>query len=89
MKVYGSVFVTTILFSPFFGKYINTIGSRSLFIYGTFLAGSTSVLFGFLQWVNDPEAFLGLSLAIRFFSAIGEAAFFCAVYPLATQVRFR
>jgi MFS family permease len=45
------VFITTILFSPIFGKYINTIGSRNLFLYGTFLAGSTNILFGFLQYV--------------------------------------
>ena len=43
------MFITTIIFSPIFGKYINSIGSQNLFLYGTFLAGSTNVLFGFLQ----------------------------------------
>ena len=85
-QVYGSVFITTIIFSPIFGKFINSIGSRNLFLYGTFLAGSTTALFGFLEFVNGSTAFFVLSLSIRVVSAIGESAFFCAIYPLATSV---
>ncbi len=101
------MFVTTILFSPIFGKYIHTIGSRNLFLYGTFLAGSSNVLFGFLEYVEETRTFFVLSMAIRLVfqkaknhsapalifiilrivSAVGEAAFFCAIYPLATQVK--
>ena len=66
--VYGSAFVTTIVFSPIFGKYIEVIGSRKLFLYGTFLAGATNVLFGFLQWIEDQNLFLALSLSIRIVS---------------------
>ena len=63
--VYGSAFVTTIAFSPVFGKYIQLIGSRKLFLYGTFLAGATNVLFGFLQWIKNPQSFLALSIIGR------------------------
>lgn len=84
--VYGSVFITTILSSPFFGKYIDKIGSRSMFLGGAFLAGSTNVLFGCLQWVTGTNAFFGLSLAIRFVSALGESAFFSSIYPLVMRV---
>jgi len=83
--VYSSVFITTIIFSPIFGKYIGYLGSRRLFIYGTFVAGATNILFGFLEWVEDSTSFLALSLSIRIVSAIGESAFFCAIYPLATK----
>lgn len=83
--VYGSAFVTTIVFSPIFGKYIEVIGSRKLFLYGTFLAGATNVLFGFLQWIEDQNLFLALSLSIRIVSAIGESAFFSSIYPLITK----
>ena len=58
----------------------------SLFAGGTFLAGATTVLFGFLQWVEGAYTFMGLSLAIRIVSAIGESAFFSAIYPLITNV---
>jgi len=83
-SVYGSAFVTTIIFSPIFGKYIEAIGSRKLFLYGTFSAGATNVLFGFLQWIDDQNLFLALSLCIRIVSAIGESAFFSSIYPLIT-----
>ena len=63
--VYGSAFVTTIVFSPVFGKYIQLIGSRKLFLCGTFLAGAINVLFGFLQWINNPQSFLVLSIIGR------------------------
>jgi len=49
------------------------------------LIGLTNVLFGLLQWVEDSTSFLALSLTIRIVSAIGESAFFCAVFPLATK----
>lgn len=83
--VYGSVFLTTIAFSPLFGKYIEYLGARRLFLYGTFLAGSTNILFGMLQWVEEASSFLILSLSIRIVSAIGEAAFFSSVIPLVTR----
>ncbi|TRY71976.1 hypothetical protein TCAL_12664 [Tigriopus californicus] len=83
--VYGSVFITSIIFAPIFGKYIEKIGSRKLFLYGTFVAGAANTIFGFLQWVDNRVPFLALSLLIRIISAIGEAAFFSAVYPIAAQ----
>ena len=61
--------------------------TRHLFLYGTFLAGATNIIFGFLEWVEKSGPFLALSLLIRMVSAIGESAFFSAVYPLATKVR--
>ena len=83
--VYSSVFITTIVFSPLLSKYISKIGAKNLFVYGTFLAGSTNVLFGFLQWVTHKWTFLGLSLSIRICSAVGEAALFSSAYPLAVE----
>ena len=66
--VYGCAFVTTIVFFPLFGKYIESIGSRKLFLYGTSLAGTTNILFGFLQWIDDPKVFLVLSQIVRIIS---------------------
>ena len=85
-QVYGSVFFTTIVFSPIFGKYIERIGSRNLFLLGTLIAGIGNIGFGFLQWVDNTYPFLTLSLIIRIISAMGEAAFFTAVYPLTVDV---
>ena len=75
------------MFSPIFGKYIERIGSRNLFLLGTLIAGIGNISFGFLQWVDNTYPFLTLSLIIRIISAMGEAAFFTAVYPLTVDVR--
>ncbi len=40
-----------------------------------------------LQYVNESKTFFILSLAVRIVSAVGESAFFCAIYPLATEVK--
>ena len=74
------------MFSPIFGKYIERIGSRNLFLLGTLIAGIGNIAFGFLQWVDQTYPFLTLSLIIRIISAMGEAAFFTAVYPLTVDV---
>ena len=84
-QVYGSFF-TTIVFSPIFGKYIDCIGSKNLFLVGTLIAGVSNIGFGLLQWVDKTYPFLALSIIIRIVSAMGEAAFFTAVYPLTIDV---
>ena len=86
-KVYGSTFFTTVVFSPVFGKYIKRIGSRNLFLLGTFIAGTANIGFGFLQWIDKAYPFLMLSIIIKIISGMGEAAFFTAVYPLTFEVR--
>ncbi|XP_040583649.1 MFS-type transporter SLC18B1 isoform X1 [Lepeophtheirus salmonis] len=83
--VYSVAFITTIIFAPIFGKHISRIGSKQLFIGGTFLAGTTNILFGLLEWVYDRTSFFALSMAIRIVTATGEAAFFSSIYPLAAQ----
>ena len=80
--VYSSTFLTFMLCSPIFGKYIEIIGSRKMFLLGTLIAGIGNTSFGLLQWVDGKHAFLGLSLIIRIISAMAEAALFTAVSPL-------
>ena len=86
-QVFSSVFVVTIIFSPLFGKNLAKLGSRPLFLGGSFVTGVTTIMFGLLQWVEDGTTFFWLSLSIRIFSAIGESAYFSALYPLVAQVK--
>jgi len=83
--VFSSVFVVTIIFAPLFGKYLAKLGSRPLFLCGTLTTGTTTIIFGLLQWVEDGTLFFWLSLIIRILSAIGESAYFSALYPLVAQ----
>ena len=86
LQVFSSVFVVTIIFAPLFGKYLAKLGSRPLFLCGTLTTGTTTIIFGLLQWVEDGTLFFWLSLIIRILSAIGESAYFSALYPLVAQV---
>ena len=71
--VIGSVYVTVILSTPFFGKYIQKLGARRFLILGSFLVGSGNFVFGFLDLVQDTTAFFLLSIVIRFVIALGDS----------------
>ena len=81
--VLGSVFITTIIITPLFGKYIEMLGARWFLIAGTFIVGVGNFLFGFLSQVEDKNTFFLLSIIIRIITAIGESAVAPASYPLA------
>ena len=79
----GSVFITTIIFTPIFGKYIQILGARKFLIIGTFIIGLGNFTFGFLSKVADKNTFFALSIVIRVITAIGESAVGATAYPLA------
>ena len=81
--VLGSVFITTIIFTPIFGKYIDVLGARKFLILGCFVVGVGNISFGFLESVQDTQLFFALSIVIRVITAIGESAVAPAAYPLA------
>ena len=83
--VLGSVFITTIIFTPIVGKYIDILGARKFLIIGCFIVGVGNVSFGFLADVNNTNTFFALSIVIRVITAIGEAAVAPASYPLASK----
>jgi len=79
---YGFVFgiypLVMFLVSPFCGKYMNKIGPKFMINVGMFISGSTIVLFGFLDDVNDKNDFIILSFAIRIVAAMFGDGFTCA-----------
>ncbi|KAI8508605.1 hypothetical protein Bbelb_137040 [Branchiostoma belcheri] len=60
--------------APFFPDEITTIGSRFMLTSGVFVAGSCSVLFGLLEYM-DGAPFIVFCFAIRSVEALGVAAF--------------
>jgi len=82
--VFSSVFVVQIVLTPVLGKYISRLGSSNLFNYGAILSGLTNVAFAFVPLLPSGPLFLTVSLVIRCVTAVGEAAVFTAVYPLAS-----
>ena len=83
--VLGSLFITTIIVTPIFGKYIEIIGCRKFLIVGSFLIGLGNFLFGFIGQVEDKTIFFILSIVIRVITAIGESAVAPASIPLVSK----
>ena len=87
--VYGLVFgvfqLTVFFVSPFFGQYMNVIGCRFMLIAGMFITGSTCILFGFLDYMNDKNTFIAFSFLIRITEGIGNASYMTASFSIATQ----
>jgi len=83
--VIGSVFITTVIFTPLCGKYIDLLGGRRFMLAGSFICALGNIIFGFLDQVEDGTAFLWSSLAVRVIVAIGESAMTPSCYALASQ----
>ena len=80
--VYSVAFLMSLMWSPVFGKYIERIGSRKMFLLGILVAGISTSGFGFLHWVEGKHAFFGLSLLIKIITSVAEAALSTANFPL-------
>ena len=80
--VYSIAFLMSLMWSPVFGKYIKTFGSRKMFLLGILGAGIGTSGFGFLHWVEGKHAFFGLSVIIRIITSVSEAALHTAISPL-------
>ena len=80
--VYSIMYLIIMMCSPIFGKYIDMVGSRKMFLLGTMVAGLGYSCFGFLQWVVRKQMFFSLSLLLRMILSVAEAAHFTAITPL-------
>ena len=80
--VYSIMYLITMMCSPVFGKYIEMVGSRKMFLIGTMVAGLGYSCFGFLQWVVRKQMFFSFSLLLRMILSVAEAAHFTAITPL-------
>jgi len=83
--VMGMAFIATIVFTPFCGKYIHTMGARRFLLVGACFCGVGNLIFGFLNKVNGSTPFFWSSLLIRIVVAAGESAMTPAAYALAAQ----
>merc|ERR1719499_1591885 len=53
--VIGSVYVTTLIFTPLFGKYLELLGARRFLILGSAVVGVGNFVFAFLEEVEDKN----------------------------------
>ena len=65
--VFGIAPLAAFVASPLCGIYGESIGVKILYNFGTYAQGISTGLMGFLEFVDNTNAFLGLSYALRFF----------------------
>ena len=80
--VFGIFELVVFLVSPLYGQYINQIGPKFMFNAGIFTTGSTCILFGLLDKIDDSATFIGLSFGIRIIEALGNAGFLTASFSI-------
>ena len=54
--------------APLYGMFGDKIGTKYLYNFGAFAQGISAVCLGFLVFVDNTAAFLGLSYVLRFVS---------------------
>ncbi|XP_071449260.1 MFS-type transporter SLC18B1-like [Hetaerina americana] len=80
--VFGIFELTSFLSSPFFGKYLESLGPIFTYNAGLFVSAVCSCLFGLLDLVQQKEDFLILSFAIRIVEALGTSASVTASFTI-------
>jgi hypothetical protein len=70
--VFGIVHLVSFLASPFFARYGGAMGPARVFNFCGFVETLAGFLFGFLDYVQDLHAFLGLSYLLRY--VVGRSA---------------
>ncbi|XP_077990380.1 MFS-type transporter SLC18B1-like [Glandiceps talaboti] len=72
--VLASFALVSVIVSPPLGTSVSTFGSKFIFCLGCAVAGFTALLFGCLDFINDPLYFTVCSFIIRIIQACGVQA---------------
>ncbi|XP_035663881.1 MFS-type transporter SLC18B1-like isoform X1 [Branchiostoma floridae] len=79
--VFGTYAFFCMVTGPLYGKYINLIGVKFMLIAGMFVAGTCSVLFGMLDYM-EGTVFLAFCFVIRAMEAVGVSACYTASFAI-------
>jgi len=83
--VFGIFELTVFLVSPVIGRYLPQLGVNRAFSLGISTTGTMCILFGFLNFIEGPREFIGLSIAVRIVEAVGNSAFLTSSFCLVAQ----
>lgn len=72
--------------SPLLGKVLPYVGVKFMLISGIWFAGWSNILFGVLDYVEDPYTFSVLCFVVRGVGAFGAASFSTASYTYIIQL---
>jgi len=80
--VFGIFELTVFLVSPIIGANMNRMGMKFTLNFGIGTVGVTSIMFGFLDRIEGPKAFLALSFTLRIIEACGNSAFLTGSFSM-------
>ena len=80
--VFGIFELTVFIASPYIGSMINAWGARRVFNLGIFTTGTCSILFGLLDYIDNPWVFITFSFVIRIIEAVGNSAFLTSSFTI-------
>ncbi|CAG0879540.1 unnamed protein product [Cyprideis torosa] len=87
LTVAGAIFSVysfiSFLSPPLLGKMMPLVGTRYMFLSGSFLCGGCCILFGFVYLIDNPTSFIVYCVLIRSVEALGASAFQTAAFTLA------
>jgi len=64
--VFGVFNLAAFIFSPIFGRYGTKFGLKFLYNTGAFIQALAGIGFGFLDYIQDTNTFLGISYLLRY-----------------------
>ena len=84
--VFGVIHLAIFISGPIFGRYMNVLGLKNVYIFGVISTGVCALLFGFLDFVDDKVPFLAYSYILRICEGVAEATSWSAVFAMLLQM---
>ncbi|XP_070533944.1 MFS-type transporter SLC18B1-like isoform X2 [Ptychodera flava] len=72
--IFGCYSLVRFVVSPIFGKFLQQIGARFMFLSGSFACGYCAIIYGFLDKLNYGTEFIVFCFVVRSIAAVGAAA---------------
>ncbi len=69
--IFGVFQLAVLILSPIFGKYLDKLGIKFLFVSGLFLSSGSEILFGLLNRCPDGYIYFIMCMACRIVTALG------------------
>jgi len=80
--VFGIFELTVFLVSPIIGANMNRMGMKFTLNFGIGTVGVTSIMFGFLDRIDNAKTFLALSFVLRIIEACGNSGFLTGSFSM-------
>ena len=84
--VFGIIHLAAFIAAPIFGRFGPKLGPKRVYNIGGFSQGAIGIVFGFLHYVDNIGAFLGLSYLLRFLDGVADAASWSALVAILIDI---